>query len=120
MRLLLAVDGFDNPKDILSPESIAFMTDMRNGYAPVGWRATLYNGSWWRTGSFPGTTAMIKRMADGTAWVVLCNTSAWNGPELSSDIDQMMSKFVSRVPEWPRTDLFSYSVPVPLMPETGR
>lgn len=119
MRLLLSVDGFDDPKDILSPESIAFMTDMRNGYAPVGWRATLYNGSWWRTGSFPGTTAMMKRMSDGTAWVVLFNTSAWNGPELSSDIDRMMSKFVSRVPEWPRTDLFSYSVPVPLMPETG-
>ncbi|MCI0522303.1 MAG: beta-lactamase family protein, partial [Bacteroidales bacterium] len=120
MRLLLAVDGFDDPKDILSPESITFMTDMQNGNAPVGWRATLNNGSWWRTGSFPGTTAMIKRMSDGTAWVVLFNTSAWNGPELSSDIDQMMSKFVSRVPEWPVTDLFSYSVPVPLMPRSDR
>jgi hypothetical protein len=92
------------------------MTDMHNGYAPVGWRATLANGSWWRTGSFPGTTAMMKRMPDGTAWAVLLNTSAWNGPELSSDIDQMMAKFISRVQKWPYNDLFSYSLPVPLQP----
>lgn len=114
MRLLLAVDGFSDPKDILSPASITFMTDVYNGYAPVGWRATMVNGSWWRTGSFSGTTAMMKRMPDGTAWVVLLNSSAWNGPELSSDIDQMMSKFLSRVKDWPDTDLFTYSVPVPI------
>ena len=57
---------------------------------------------------------MMKRLPDGTAWVVLLNTSAWNGPELSNDINQMMSKFIVRVKEWPQTDLFKYSVPVPL------
>lgn len=112
MRLLMAVDGFDYPKDILAPESIEFMTDVYNGYAPVGWRATLPNGTWWRTGSFSGTTAMMKRLPDGTAWVVLMNSSAWNGPELSTDIDQMMSKFLHRVNNWPETDLFAYSAPV--------
>jgi len=114
MRLLLAVDGFDSREDILSHKSIDFMTDLNNGYAPVGWRATLPNGSWWRTGSFPGTTAMIKRMSDGTAWVVLFNTSAWNGPELSSYIDNMMIKFIQRVKYWPENDLFNYSLPVPI------
>ena len=115
MRLLLAVDGFDYPRDLLSPESISFMTDVYNGYAPVGWRATLTSGSWWRTGSFPGTTAMMKRLPDGTAWVVLMNSSAWNGPELSSDVDRMMAKFISRVREWPDEDLFAYSLPVPVI-----
>ncbi|MRR19650.1 class A beta-lactamase-related serine hydrolase [bacterium] len=114
MRLLLAVDGFEQPKDLLTPESVNFMTDVYNGYAPVGWRAALPNGSWWRTGSFSGTSAMMKRMPDGTAWVVLLNTSAWNGPELTTDIDRMMSKFIMRVREWPEQDLFSYSLPVPL------
>ena len=114
MRLLLAVDGFDHPKDILSHESIDFMTDVYNGFAPVGWRATMTNGSWWRTGSFPGTTAMIKRLPDGTAWAVLMNTSAWNGPELTSDIDRMMAKFLVRVKDWPAEDLFRYYLPVPL------
>lgn len=114
MRLLLAVDGFDEPKDILLPESIEFMTDVYNGFAPVGWRATMPNGTWWRTGSFSGTTAMLKRMPDGTAWVVLMNSSAWNGPELTSDVDQMMVRFLQRINEWPETDLFSYSAPVAL------
>jgi CubicO group peptidase (beta-lactamase class C family) len=114
MRLLLAVDGFDQPKDILLPESIEFMTDVYNGFAPVGWRATMPNGTWWRTGSFSGTTAMMKRMPDGTAWVVLMNSSGWNGPELTSDIDQMMARFLQRINQWPETDLFSYSAPVPL------
>jgi len=114
MRLLLAVDGFDYPEDILSQESIKFMTDVYNGFAPVGWRATMTNGSWWRTGSFSGTTAMMKRMPDGTSWVVLMNSSAWNGPELTSDIDRMMTKFLMRVKEWPEKNLFAYSLPVPL------
>jgi len=114
MRLLLAVDGFEFPKDILSPESIEFMTDAENGYAPVGWRTTLSNGVWWRTGSFSGTSAMMKRMPDGTAWVVLMNSSGWNGPELTGDIDQMMAKFLLRVKQWPETDLFSYYTPVQL------
>jgi len=112
MRLLLAIDGFEYPKDILSQESIEFMTDAKNGYAPVGWRTTLSNGVWWRTGSFSGTSAMMKRMADGTAWVVLMNSSGWNGPELTGDIDQMMAKFLLRVKQWPETDLFSYYTPV--------
>ena len=114
MRLLLAVDGFEQPKDILAPESVEFMTDVYNGFAPVGWRAALPNGTWWRTGSFSGTTAMMKRMPDGTAWVVLMNSSSWNGPELTSDIDQMMYRFLQKVNQWPETDLFSYSAPVPL------
>jgi CubicO group peptidase (beta-lactamase class C family) len=114
MRLLLAVDGFDLPEDFLSPESIKYMTDVYNGYAPVGWRATMVNGTWWRTGSFAGTSAMMKRMPDGTAWVVLFNSSAWNGSELTNDTNEMMTKFISRVKEWPQTDLFIYSLPVPV------
>ncbi len=114
IRLMMAIDGFDQPRDFLRPESIEFMTDVTNGFAPVGWRASYRNGNWTRTGSFAGTTAMMKRMADGTEWVVLLNSSAWNGPELSGHIDQMMAKFLQRVKEWPETDLLSYSAPVPL------
>ena len=111
IKLLLAVDGFDQPEDILSSNSIEYMTDVYNGYAPVGWRTTLPNGSWWRTGSFAGTTAMMKRMPDGTAWVVLLNSSGWNGPELSTYIDQMMSRFLQRVSDWPDKDLFASATP---------
>ena len=53
MRLLLAIDGFKTRPDILSDQSIRFMTDNDNGFAPVGWKGTVLDGTWWRTGSFP-------------------------------------------------------------------
>jgi CubicO group peptidase (beta-lactamase class C family) len=119
MKLLLAIDGFDSRKDILSRESITYMTDTNNGFAPVGWKTTFLDGTWWRTGTFPGTAGMLKRQSDGTAWVVLLNTSAWNGPEISTDINYMMTRALSQVKIWPDRDLFNYSLPVPLNDDLG-
>jgi CubicO group peptidase (beta-lactamase class C family) len=117
IRFMLAVDGLDTKKDILSRESIDFMTDTRNGYAPIGWKTTIFDGTWWRTGTFPGSACMMKRQADGTAWVVLLNSSAWNGPEISADINNMMARALSVVKKWPENDLLSFYVPVPLLDE---
>ena len=116
MRLMLAIDGLDFNEDILTRESVKRMTDLANGYAPIGWKATYGNGVWWRTGFFPGTTAMMKRFPNGLSWVVLLNSSAWNGPELTNDINQLMSRITTIVKEWPETDLLQYSLPVPLEP----
>jgi CubicO group peptidase (beta-lactamase class C family) len=114
MRLLLAVDGFRTRPDILSDESIRFMTDNGNGFAPIGWKTTVLDGTWWRTGSFPGSAGMLKRQSDGISWVVLFNASAWNGPEIYSYINNMMYKTISQVKNWPDYDLFNFSLPVPL------
>lgn len=114
MRLMLALDGFNTRQDILSDQSIRFMTDNANGYAPVGWKSTIMDGTWWRTGSFPGTAGMMKRQSNGLAWVVLLNSSSWNGPEIYSYISNMMQKVVANVEEWPENDLFAYSMPLPL------
>lgn len=120
MKLLLAIDGFNTRRDILSDESIRFMTDTRNNYAPVGWKTTIYDGTWWRTGTFPGTACMMKRQPDGVAWVVLLNSSAWNGPEISTDINYMMARALSQVKKWPDNDLFGFSVPVPLLEDFNK
>jgi CubicO group peptidase (beta-lactamase class C family) len=117
MRLLLAVDGFGTRPDFLTNESIRFMTDNDNGFAPVGWKTTVFNGTWWRTGSFPGSAGMMKRQSDGVAWVVLFNSSAWNGPEIYSFINNMMYRVISQIKPLPEYDLFSYSLPVPLKSE---
>jgi CubicO group peptidase (beta-lactamase class C family) len=114
MRLLLAVDGFRTRPDILSDQSIRFMTDNENGYAPIGWKSTVADGTWWRTGSFPGSAGMMKRQSDGISWVVLFNSSAWNGPEIYSYINNMMYRVVAQIKPWPEHDLFDYSLPVPL------
>lgn len=114
MRLLLSVDGFNTKPDILNDQSIKFMTDNDNGFAPVGWKTTVMDGTWWRTGSFPGSAGMMKRQSDGISWVVLFNSSAWNGPEIYSYINSLMYRVISQVKQWPEYDLYTYSLPVPL------
>jgi CubicO group peptidase (beta-lactamase class C family) len=114
LRLLLAVDGFSTRQDIIDDESIRFMTDVNNRYAPVGWKTTLMDGSWIRTGSFSGTAGMIKRQPDGISWVILLNSSAWNGPEIHSYINRTMTKFLQQVTDWPQYDLFDNSLPIPI------
>lgn len=114
LRLLLAIDGFDSRPDILSPLSISLMTENYKGLAPAGWKTTLDNGTWWRTGSFPGTAGMMKRQPDGTAWVVLLNSSTWNGPEIHSYISDLMHRVVPNLKADPDYDLFALSLPVPL------
>ncbi len=114
MRLLLALDGLNSRKDILSEQSIKFMTDSGNGFAPIGWKSTYFKGTWWRTGSFPGTAGMMKRQSDGIAWVVLLNSSTWNGPEIYSYINNLMYKVLANADKWPENDLFYNSLPLPL------
>ena len=114
MRILLAIDGFKTRPDILSDQSIRFMTDANNGFAPVGWKGTVLDGTWWRTGSFPGSEGMMKRQSDGISWVVLFNSSAWNGPEIYNYISNMMTRAIAKIDPWPDYDLFNFSIPVPL------
>lgn len=114
LRLLLAVDGLNSRTDILSGETINFMTDPLNGISPVGWKTTNLAGDWCRTGSFPGSAGMIKRQADGRAWVVLLNSSSWNGPAINNYVNIMMSRTLARTGSLPSGDLFAYSLPVPL------
>jgi CubicO group peptidase (beta-lactamase class C family) len=114
IRLILAVDGLPTRRDILTDESISYMTDNTNGFAPVGWKTTINNGTWWRTGSFPGSAGMVKRQSDGICWVVLFNSSAWNGPDIYSYINNMMYRVTAQIKHWPEDDLFAYSLPIPL------
>ena len=57
---------------------------------------------------------MMKRQADGTGWVVLFNSSAWNGPEINSYVNNLMYRVVSELKNQPERDLLDYSLPVPL------
>jgi hypothetical protein len=72
------------------------------------------DGTWIRTGSFSGTAGMMKRQPDGISWVVLLNSSAWNGPELHSYISRTMAKALAQIDEWPQHDLFDNSLPLPI------
>lgn len=117
LRLVLSIDGLSYNQDLLTEQSIMFMTDMNNNFAPVGWKTAYIDGNWIRTGSFAGTAGMIKRQPDGISWVVLMNSSTWNGPEIHSYINRMMSKILLQIEEWPEHDLFDNSLPLPIRME---
>lgn len=111
-KFLASVDGSPGLTDILSIESIEKMTKPnRRGFHPLGWRGTNKYGNWWRTGSMPGTAAMMKRKANGISWVFLSNTSSWKGPIFNSDIDRFMEQITKKVSSWPNHDLFYYYQP---------
>lgn len=114
IKFVQAIDGKDDVKDILSPENIRFMTSLDNGWAPIGWKGATMNGYWWRTGSFAGTSAMLRRYPDGTIWVALFNTNTWKQSKFPTDVSSMMTRAISRTKEWTDEDLFEYSLPVAL------
>ncbi|MFA9391361.1 MAG: serine hydrolase domain-containing protein [Prolixibacteraceae bacterium] len=104
-KLMTLIDGFNAVPDILSEESIQKMTQEHN--SALGWRDS-HGGYWIRTGSFAGTANMILRRPDGVEWVFLSNTSNWQGPKFSREINQLMNKITNRVDSWPDMDLFYY------------
>jgi len=116
LRFIMSVDGFDDVEDILSEKTIRFMTDRSNGWAPIGWKGSTSNGYWWRTGSFAGTSAMVRRYPDGMIWVALFNTNTWKQSKFPGDVSSMMTRAISRTREWNQEDLFEYILPVPLDP----
>ncbi len=114
-RFITLIDGNPDVPDILSENSIREMTNNEYAKGPLGWKTTVSNGNWTRTGSMAGTSAMIKRQSDGITWIFIANSSTWKGSMFPSDINVFMRKILSHVKEWPERDLFDH-YPVDLLP----
>lgn len=108
MKFLVAVDGFKSSPDILSNESLLDMIETKWG-RPYGWRSAKVGGTWWRTGTLAGTSALVKRHQDGTSWVVLANTSNHRSRYFTGRISYIMQKELTQFDNWPEHDLFSLS-----------
>jgi CubicO group peptidase (beta-lactamase class C family) len=109
MKLLIVVDGDNRVKDILSKQSIEEMTRVDdNGLDPLGWRSTNENGEWWRTGTLPGSSALMKRDPSGISWVMITNTSNYKGPHLAIEMDRVMSGTLRKINKWPDYNLFDF------------
>jgi CubicO group peptidase (beta-lactamase class C family) len=109
MKLLVVIDGDPATKDILTPHSIAEMTHVdEKGLDPLGWRSTNEHGEWWRTGTLPGSSALMKREPNGISWVMITNTSNYKGPHLAIEMDRVMSATLKKVSRWPEYDLFEF------------
>ncbi len=106
MRFFMAIDGDDTYDDILFKKNIEYMTKpSEKGFMPIGWKAS-YAGNWWRTGSFAGTSALLKHSVNGYDFVIITNTSTWRGADFTKDLSVLMSRFVRTVKEWPCDNLF--------------
>lgn len=76
MKLVLAIDGFDNIPDILSKEIVRQMMtpEDEEGKQVLGWRWCSPRGCW-RTGSLGGSDAVIATLKNGISWAFVTNTS---------------------------------------------
>lgn len=83
-RFVASIDGRDEVPDILSRESIEAMTFTTDSVTyGLGWNDISEEGVWTRTGTFSGTSALIKNYPDGECWIMVTNTSTWRGPHFT-------------------------------------
>ena len=117
LQFMLAIDGFPEQPDILSKKSIQTMiTPDKNGNSLIGWRGSDGKGTWWRTGTLSGTSALIMRQSNKVNWVVLLNSSSDKRNSIHRDISRTMFTAVYSVEDWPSINLFEYCQPKPLEP----
>ena len=100
--LVASIDGRPEVPDIISKESVDVMTEYfdESTYA-LGWTDTK-DGYWTRTGTFAGTSALIKYFPDGECWIFISNTSTYKGPGLARHtaelFDKLRAKYSTRFP----------------------
>ena len=97
-----SIDGRPEVPDIISRESVDLMTEYfdESTYS-LGWNDTK-DGYWTRTGTFAGTSALIKYFPDGECWIFISNPSTYKGPGLARHtaelFDRLREKYSTRLP----------------------
>lgn len=108
-RFVASIDGKPEIKDIISPESVAAMTEYFDPATySLGWNDTKPTGEWTRTGTLGGTSALVKYFPDGECWIIITNTSTWKGPGFSRYTEDLFRKCRELYgDEFPARNLFS-------------
>ena len=115
LRLGVAIDGFNSSPDILLPETVEKMTKNKGGRNNmIGWKGDDGRGTWWRTGTLTGSSALMVRQENGLNWIIVMNTTTWKRSRIHSETSRTMFRALSTVKEWPEYDLFDYQKPVEL------
>lgn len=103
-RFVASIDMLPAIPDILSKESVEFMTrEMPDHDFSIGWNFCPKGKPWIRTGSLSGTSALVLRYPDGECWILITNTSTWKGHGFSNDtmslFDKLRKKYSSKFPK---------------------
>ncbi|MDX9697488.1 MAG: serine hydrolase domain-containing protein [Bacteroidales bacterium] len=109
--LMVYIDGYFRQNDILTPESVIAMIQVKKGMKPIGWSGTDGNGNWWRSGTLSGTSALLKRQNNGISWVFIMNTTPKYGSRFTYRINKAMTDGLQKIEKWPTYDLFDYYEP---------
>ncbi len=113
LKLGVAIDGFNSSPDILLPQTIEQMTDSKGSrYNMIGWKGSDGRGTWWRTGTLTGTSALLVRQNNGINWIIVMNTTTWKRSRIHSETSRTMFRAIASVREWPEYDLFDYQAPM--------
>jgi len=119
-KFVACIDNDPVIRDILTRESIDAMTEwFDEATFSLGWNDTNPDMVWTRTGSFCGTSAIIKyfgfpgpqssEAADGKGdcWIIITNSSTWHGARVSRYtaglIRRMRRQYLDQIP---KRDLF--------------
>ena len=107
VQFLNHVAGGPGIPALLKPETIKIMTTPAPAYPAGdaryarGWMVRNNGaGTWWHSGSLPGTTSIMVRTNTGMCWAALCNTRTEPSDQINTALDQMMWNIVHTVPSW--------------------
>jgi CubicO group peptidase (beta-lactamase class C family) len=115
LKLVVAIDGFNSSPDILMPETIEKMTlKSRSRRNLIGWKGADGNGTWWRTGTLTGSSALMVRQGNGINWIIVMNTTTAKKSKIHRESSRTMFRAVNTVREWPEFDLFDQQLPLPV------
>lgn len=107
-KFMVAIDGFESKSDVLSEQTIKQMTKAKGRSKKlIGWRGTDGYGTWWRTGTMSGTSALLMRHKNEINWVMLVNTSTKKSSKIHNDVSRTMFKALRTVNEWSGDDMFN-------------
>ena len=106
--LVAAIDGKPEVPDIISIESVEAMTEYFDPDTfSLGWNDTKPTGEWTRTGTFAGTSALVKYFPDGECWVFITNTSTYKGPALVKHTTELFESLRARYSDkFPKRNMF--------------
>ena len=108
-KLMVAIDGFSSRPDFLSTQTIETMTySAKRSRQLLGWRGSDGHGTWWRTGTFSGSTALLLRHHKDINFVILLNTGTYKESKIHNDISHTMFQAIHNIKTWPEYDLFNY------------
>ena len=106
--LVASIDGKSEVPDIISKESVYAMTEYFDPDTfSLGWNDTKPTGEWTRTGTFAGTSALVKYFPDGECWIFITNTSTYKGPGLAKFTTELFENLRSSYSaKFPKRNLF--------------